>query len=143
MRVMRAKFRGKRKSDGKLVYGYYWQNESGNHFIRTLWDEDGVTLGIFDHEIDSETVCQCTGIKDDNGKEIYEGDIIKITIRSWDRTGRNLHTGYYLVEYKNGKFGVVFRDKHLTTLDSFYNTTIEKVGNVFENPEMLNEAMTE
>jgi len=68
-------------------------------------------------------VCQYTGLKDKNGKERFEGDIIK---RS---------TGYIFVEKV-----IEFRmgDRNCATCFGYnYHKDDEVVGNIFENPELL------
>lgn len=89
-----------------------------------------------------ENVCQWTGLTDKNGKEVYDGDILK-----------NLKHGGQLIEV----FWEGIKDKHMGWLDfggwSFrklpgddnmryatYSGDIEVVGNIYENPELLKEA---
>lgn len=78
---------------------------------------------------------QYTGLKDENGKEIYEGDILSIKIYSRDKIIVQCKA---LVEFKDGCFGVIWGyDKSFLSLKSFFNTKFEVVGNKYENPEIL------
>lgn len=74
---------------------------------------------------------QFTGLKDKNGKEVYEGDIIQC----W--YGGDKHGAVEKVEFKDGAFIL----RHRTTPISFYleydgtyTTDIEVIGNIYENP---------
>lgn len=73
-------------------------------------------------------VMQYTGLKDKNGVEIYEGDIVK-------KFGRgsmpNPAFVFYVVEYKdNGFINCLDRREH----------GVEVIGNIYENPELLEES---
>ncbi len=76
-------FRGQRSDNGAWVQGHYfpakWEEGYEQHFIQTsevaLHDHDILETRAF--EIDPATLGQCTGLRDKNGKLVFEGDIVR------------------------------------------------------------------
>jgi hypothetical protein len=88
---------------------------------------------VIDQRINAYEYEQFTGLKDKNGKEIYEGDIIKA--RDWDGDW-----GKYRIKWKQSHcafeaFECRKHGKWNWTLQGFGG--IEVIGNIHENPELL------
>lgn len=85
---------------------------------------------------DDYHVMQFTGLHDKNGKEIYEGDIVKM--KNWSPEN-------YQIKFIDGAFCLAFIDK-VTSLIKGYAADInyvekdaEIIGNVYENPELISQ----
>lgn len=135
-------FRGKRLNNGEWVQGDFIQLHDERKYVvnnkfGACIDNKGNFINTeapFVCEVDPATVGQYTGSRDKNGKKIFEGDII-----SFDYVGKNLGVdGIEAVIFENGKFGVKWGwHSEFVCLDGFANTTLEVIGNTYDNPERL------
>lgn len=137
------KFRGKDKKIGEWFYGNLFDKDtSGRTHICTT------KKGCLD--IDPDTVGQFTGLKDKNGKEIYEGDIVEwlffyTVCSSNGANGDREELLIGVVEWRQG--GFVFRVLEndfenagwysISDLNTETQTDVEVIGNIYDNPELL------
>ena len=125
-------FKAKRLNNGEWVEGSYVY-QYGCHSIY-LPSVDG-EFGFDNYAIDPETVCQYTGLKDKNGRKIFEGDIIKIP-DDYNEFGHNAGEIYEIYFCYGG-----FRLKPKYSKARGYwledDRTVEVIGNIFDNPELL------
>lgn len=116
MRYIR--FRGKRLNDGEWVYGGIATSREGKTWI--MADSD---LAYRTELVDPATVGQYTGRKDKNGKDIYKGDVIAISMIN--------DTSTYEVYWDSQICG--FLPFINTSKDSYVcSEDIEVIGNIYE-----------
>ena len=129
------KFRGK-DCTGEWVYGNLEiirdmcdGKEYESYRISTFHSRHGGSC-----EVVKETIGQYTGMRNTQSKEIYEGDVIRL-----ENCGRG-HYDAKVVWYK-GNYIIVpdddYIDEYSDELLSHYNSDCEIVGNIHDNPELL------
>lgn len=119
------KFRGKhthilncnKPLNGIWVYGY-------------LADENYINSPELEGEflVDKDTVGQYVGVKDNNGKEIYEGDIVRLPKCENDIAIFELKGCNYFLKGKRSNYEIGSCD----------STCYEIIGNIYENMDLLN-----
>lgn len=126
------KFRAKEKKDNEWVYGslirsdeYYGdKRENPSYYIcpfNTTFEHSNCYKDS--EEIDIETLGQFTGLKDKNGTKIFEGDIVEFDEKEW---------GYKYFEEIKWDYELLDLRKN------DYKQWCVVVGNVYDNPELLN-----
>lgn len=128
-------FKAKRIDNGKWVVGDLSHHKTGKVFVKPL---NGSAISTC--EVDKDTICQCTGLKDKNGKLIWENDVVKFDVYYYEKLQSSIISqikwcndlcSLSLVVNNRGTRGTL---GHL--MDS--NKEIEVIGNIFDNPELLN-----
>ena len=116
-----------------------WTEEGKTMYYGVYPFKDGTLLLSYDEIAFDEVpasdfiIMQSTGLKDKNGKEIYEGDIVRFALTD----GFNYATDEDgVVTYKLGAFYVV---NGLTEylISDINNNKVEVIGNIYQNPELL------
>ena len=133
-------FRGKRIDNNEWAVGCRTYGAAGECVIDIilrnleLWEES--------HEVDPDTVGQCTGMKDKRKKLIFDGDIVKMyfefygynAVVEWDSRGswvcRIPNFG------KNGEHTLIRQFNYFDKSGDCFN--IEIIGNIHDNPEIFN-----
>ena len=123
-------YRAKRKSDKKWIYGNLIQTDDGVYIIQNYVPQH--LIGKY--EVDSSTICQCTGLKDKNGKLIWENDIL---VSHLDDEYPDDETYEKVIWRKSGFYTVEQGSDDVSKLDDFTEQNFEVVGNIFDNPELL------
>lgn len=124
--------RAKRVSDGEWVVGYiirYGHTGKEKYYIVPTYASD-----LYCFLIDKNTICQCTGLKDKNSKMIWENDIVEAWSQGSKATGKVMQRidglwFMYPAWQKREFWGLCPNNDR--------ETTVEVIGNIFDNPELL------
>ena len=125
-------YRAKLTDNGEWVEGFYCKWIKGKLVITysekevdciITWMSNG---GMQRFEVDPSTICQCTGLKDKNGKLIFENDLVEIkgTVFQCFWNNANFEWGF---KNNSEDFGIAYVS----------SDDIRIVGNIFDNPELL------
>lgn len=136
------KFRGKRLDNGEWVYGDYHHRVGGVHCIIDMQPDFQGKVEYVVIQVAPDTIGQFTGLLDKNGKEIYEGDIVK-----WTMTQNEVTEDGGYREYDSDEIGEVEWCKDALYVGEYcavgfsYESEdyAEVLGNIHDNPELLNE----
>ncbi len=118
-------FRGKRIDDKEWVIGSLsteYIKECGCVMISPTSDTC--------YKVSPETVGQYTGLIDKNGKKIFESDIVS-------GYGFDEEDGYGVIKWNDGAFEIEGTSVIGTFHENYWGYELEVIGNVFDNPELL------
>lgn len=143
-------FRGKRLDNGEWVEGDYFRkyiydrydNGSLHHLIGwQVTDNDGEKFNDYE-DVDPDTVGQYTGMKDKNGKKIFEGDIFKDysgIFRSVFRVPGGLAFEDNPVSFGYDHRAPVYPYSSIAEMQnaSWLSRYCEIIGNIHDHPDLL------
>ena len=131
-------YRAKRTDNGEWVEGALFDGKESCIIGQNIKFSPYVTLEckIVGFEVDRETICQCTGLNDKNGKLIWENDVVRYTdmitcVEKIDRIEWN-ETHASFVRLHRSQMGLQY-----ISIDEFIANGCEVIGSAIDNPELL------
>ncbi len=142
--MRQIKFRGKRLDNGEWVFGYYALEPEDGAVILVSSDEPihDCKYCLIEVKVDPETVGQYTGLKDKDGVEIWEGDIVEAVGTETVKVCTSYHkskAGIYnfVVEWDESFASWRFRHPIGSIHVNIGIREYKVIGNIHDNPELL------
>lgn len=124
MKIKDIKFKAKRLDGKGWVCGYFYEENDNTYIIENRQKESKLNRNLT-YQVDPSTVCQFTGLKDCEGKELFEHDLIHFV--------RFPDTAEVIWSEGNCAFMVVSENKHSYLLHYVIKICrIERIGNKFD-----------
>ena len=140
-------FKAKRKDNGEWVEGGYFSEPYTDKKFIICWNSFGLGFNEF-IEVLPDTICQCTGLTDKNGKKIWENDILKGCQYPFLFEGKENYyaeviwfencPAFGIYTFKNPKSNVRgISEGNTELMESWNSEDWEVIGNVFDNADLL------
>jgi uncharacterized phage protein (TIGR01671 family) len=120
--------------DGRETMNFYFDGGIAKAQV-IIGPEDGDAFG---YEYFPCEIMQSTGLKDKNGKEIYEGDVLIPFTKSIGPYWIVFENGAFVCYHKHGRWGLLSRAFEIGNPLGY---SPEVIGNIHENPELLNQKL--
>ncbi|MES1047215.1 hypothetical protein FOA22_22435 [Heyndrickxia oleronia] len=147
MRMREIKFRGyavEKMVNSQWLVGFgVSELKFAEHYAKEVGRDSDWWIYTYsgDYRVDPKSIGQYTGLKDKNGKEIYEGDILQL--RNIENKPYHMEVlwtgqgyGYKIIRNDTKSSGYIVG--HLSERGlNFYNQTAEVIGNIYEKPSLL------
>ena len=111
------------------ILGFLSMHKTGKYFIRPIGGSASSS-----EEVEKNTICQCTGLKDKNGKLIWENDIM---VAHLDDAYTEDETYIRVLWLGSGFCSKEKGSEDISPIDKFDQEHFEVCGNIFDNPELL------
>lgn len=132
-------FRGKRTDNGWWICGNLTILDEDHTLIVSQYPgasslSKSASISLSSSPVYPDTVSEYTGLEDKNGEKIFEGDIVKYNGK--------MHEVVFEQRNLNAYFGIVFGPDETWPLSSSVPSSLmEVIGNRWDNPELLREAV--
>lgn len=128
------KFRGLRTDTGEWEYGWIYKLDHPDHREKAFIMPSYASAS-YSYAVDAATVGQYTGLKDKNGKEIFEGDVLKVP--DLYETPENTSMTYHNEVVDFGECSYRLGGQPLCNDAAYVSDECEVIGNRWEHPNLL------
>lgn len=123
------------------VSGQYFIHANGNSVNESVKVNEEGCLKFFAYEVEPETVCEYTGLTDEGNKKVFENDVVRFK-HGGEFHDKGIWYRNYVIEYINTfcTYGLRFRNKSIhfpCKQATVLMHDVEVIGNIFDNPELL------
>lgn len=130
-------FRAKRKDTGEWIKGYSWKGLNNIYITpqnaEAKYNKNTCHMNVPAYEIDPKTIGQYIGLEDDEGKRIYEGDIVEVIFSK----GYVHNRGYFIAIYDNMAEKFTLKGYNVNSYFKTWDYSCKVIGNIYDHIELL------